>query len=67
MCINIIYRVIKDFIYIKQVKKNKDSLKALISFICWIYNYNSKEFPTISLILKEYSTKVIYKKTAAFT
>jgi len=60
MCINIIYRVIKDFIYIKQVKKNKDSLKALISFICWIYNYNSKEFPAISLILKEYSTKVIF-------
>lgn len=60
MCINIIYRVIKDFIYIKQVKKNKDSLKALISFICWIYNYNSKEFLAISLILKEYSTKVIF-------
>lgn len=60
MCINIIYRVIKDFIYIKQVKKNKDSLKALISFICWVYNYNSKEFPAISLILKEYSTKVIF-------
>lgn len=60
MCINIIYRVIKDFIYIKQVKKNKDSLKAPISFICWIYNYNSKEFPAISLILKEYSTKVIF-------
>lgn len=60
MCINIIYRVIKDFIYIKQVKKNKDSLKALISFICWIYNYNSKEFPAISLILKEYSTKVMF-------
>lgn len=60
MCINIIYRVIKDFIYIKQVKKNKDSLKVLISFICWIYNYNSKEFPAISLILKEYSTKVIF-------
>lgn len=60
MCINIIYRVIKDFIYIKQGKKNKDSLKVLISFICWIYNYNSKEFPAISLILKEYSTKVIF-------
>lgn len=60
MCINIIYRVIKDFIYIKQVKKNKDSLKVLISFICWIYNYNIKEFPAISLILKEYSTKVIF-------
>lgn len=60
MCINIIYRVIKDFIYIKQGKKNKDSLKVLISFICWIYNYNSKEFPAISLILKEYGTKVIF-------
>lgn len=60
MCINIIYRVIKYFIYIKQGKKNKDSLKVLISFICWIYNYNSKEFPAISLILKEYSTKVIF-------
>lgn len=60
MCINIIYRVIKDFIYIKQGKKNKDSLKVLISFICWIYNYNSKEFPAISLILKEYSKKVIF-------
>lgn len=44
----------------------KESLKSLISLICWIYNYNRKEFPTISLVLKEYSEKVIYlnKKTA---
>lgn len=63
-----IYRVIKRFIKRKLHKENgkKESLKSLISLICWIYNYNRKEFPTISLVLKEHSEKVIYlnKKTA---
>ena len=41
----------------------KESLKSLI---CCIYNYNSKEFPAISLVIKECSEKVVYldKKTA---
>lgn len=63
-----IYRVIKRFIKRKLhiEKGRKESFQSLISLISWIYNYNNKEFPAVSLILKEYGDKVIYlnKKTA---
>lgn len=47
-------------------KGRKESFQSLISLISWIYNYNNKEFPAVSLILKEYGDKVIYlnQKTA---
>lgn len=63
-----IYRVIKRFIKRKlhMEKGRKESFQSLISLISWIYHYNNKEFPAVSLILEEYNSKVIYlnKKTA---
>ncbi len=65
-----IYRVIKRFIKRKLhiEKGRKESFKSLVSLINWIYHYNTKEFPAVSIILQEYRSKVIYlhKKTAEF-